>query len=194
MVPSAPPSPIQSTFIRSPRRTADWPGPQGSSHGTLPPPRARPRGKSSCAGEALAPVEAGAPRVAILAACPGAFELRAVHSFQRSSRRKRRKGRSVKNAGLLVVVVAGLVACKTELEFPPAQPRSNFGRTPRHTAVARVSSQNLRQVHWSAAVDTLPLAEGEELRVHYGTPLATRGGTIVVPIRTWASEVFPPEL
>ena len=57
-----------------------------------------------------------------------------------------------------------------------------------HTAVSSVASQPLEVIHWAKPVD-LATPSGVIL-IHYGSPLATPGNTIVVPIKTTSAGSF----
>jgi hypothetical protein len=59
-----------------------------------------------------------------------------------------------------------------------------YARTPQHDALADVASQPLDQIRWQTPVDLMPQYVGTNLLVHYGSPLATRKNTILVPVKT----------
>lgn len=67
---------------------------------------------------------------------------------------------------------------------------ANHGRSPQHDALADVATQPLQQIRWQTPVDLAPQYVGTFLLVHYGSPLATRKNTIVVPVKTGATGGF----
>jgi hypothetical protein len=68
-----------------------------------------------------------------------------------------------------------------------------FGRDPQHNAVAPVYTQDLNRVLWSTPVDLQPQYSGSALLVHYGTPLITPNGTVIVTVKTGVSGTFQLE-
>ncbi len=67
---------------------------------------------------------------------------------------------------------------------------SQHGRTPQHEALADVAAQPLGQIRWQTPVDLFPQYVGTFLLIHYGSPLATRKNTIVVPVKTGPTQGF----
>jgi hypothetical protein len=51
-----------------------------------------------------------------------------------------------------------------------------------HTSVSSVASQALSKIHWHAPVDLA--SAGGEIFIHYGSPLITPAGTVIVPVKT----------
>jgi len=77
-----------------------------------------------------------------------------------------------------------------------AQPRGGwygFGGDVQHTAVSPVPAQPTQRVHWSTPVDLQPQYSGTSLLIHYGTPLVTRKNTVVIPVKTGATDGFQVE-
>jgi hypothetical protein len=64
---------------------------------------------------------------------------------------------------------------------------ANHGRSPQHDGLADVAAQPLQQIRWQTPVDLAPQYVGTFLLIHYGSPLATRKNTIVIPVKTGAS-------
>lgn len=62
-----------------------------------------------------------------------------------------------------------------------------------HDGVSTVPLQTLNVVKWSTPVDLDPQYNGTSLLIHYGSPLATAGNTIVVPVKTGATGNFQVE-
>src|SRR5688572_18363521 len=67
---------------------------------------------------------------------------------------------------------------------------AGHGRSPQHDAVADVAAQPLQQIRWQTPVDLAPQYVGTFLLIHYGSPLATRKNTIIVPVKTGATGGF----
>ena len=56
-----------------------------------------------------------------------------------------------------------------------------------HMAHSAVPSQSLDAIHWSMLVDTNRQYSGNELLIHYGSPIVTAANTILVLGWTWMS-------
>ena len=69
-------------------------------------------------------------------------------------------------------------------------PWSNYGRDPQHRALSTVPSQPLRRVKWQAPVDLAPQYSGNELLIHYGSPLLTASNSVIIPVKTGATDGF----
>ncbi len=82
--------------------------------------------------------------------------------------------------GLEFVLLAGL----------PAGIWSGYAHDAQHTALATIGAQPLNQVHWSAAVDLNPQVASGELLIHYGSPAVTAGNTVLLPVKTGATDGF----
>ena len=67
---------------------------------------------------------------------------------------------------------------------------SGYGGNAQHTANSTVASQSLQQIIWSTAVDLNPQYSGSNLLVHYGSPLVTSNNTVIVPVKTGATDGF----
>jgi hypothetical protein len=69
----------------------------------------------------------------------------------------------------------------------------SFAGTGQHTAQAPVSSAPLNQVLWKTPVDLKPQYSGGDLLIHYGSPLLTDANTVIVPVKTGATDGFQVE-
>jgi len=69
----------------------------------------------------------------------------------------------------------------------------NFGRDPQHTGVSPVPSQTLNGIHWQTPVDLRPQYDGNDLLIHYGTPLVTAANTVIFPVKTGIDSRFRME-
>ena len=87
--------------------------------------------------------------------------------------------------------LAALAATLVVVDSASAQNKryvwAGHGRSPQHDALADVAAQPLQQIRWQTPVDLAPQYVGTFLLIHYGSPLATRRNTIVVPVKTGAA-------
>jgi hypothetical protein len=65
-----------------------------------------------------------------------------------------------------------------------------FARDPQHSALSAVGSLPLSVIRWQTAVDLDPQYSGNDLQIHYGSPLVTSEGTVIVPVKTGSSGGF----
>jgi hypothetical protein len=73
-------------------------------------------------------------------------------------------------------------------------PWSGYGRDAQHTALSAVPAQRLRSIHWQTPVDLNPPGGGQgDLLIHYGSPVVTAGNTVIVPVKTGATDGFQLE-
>jgi hypothetical protein len=74
------------------------------------------------------------------------------------------------------------------LMVSPASAQANVhgwpghARDPQHTAASEVASQSLAKIRWQTPVDLQPPTG--EIFIHYGSPLLTPAGTVIVPVKT----------
>jgi hypothetical protein len=69
-------------------------------------------------------------------------------------------------------------------------PWSGYGHDPQHNVISPVPSQPLNRILWQTRVDENPQYSGNDLLIHYGSPLITRSNTVIVPVKTGASGGF----
>jgi hypothetical protein len=62
-----------------------------------------------------------------------------------------------------------------------------------HTGVSSVRSQSLRRIRWQTPVDLQPQISFGDLLTHYGSPLITPENTVIVPVKTGATDGFRVE-
>jgi hypothetical protein len=67
---------------------------------------------------------------------------------------------------------------------------SQFAGDAQHTGLSTVASQPLDGILWQTPVDLDPQYSGNDLLIHYGSPLVTTADTVVVPVKTGASDGF----
>ena len=84
--------------------------------------------------------------------------------------------------------------------FPsdPAPPVSgpawwSFARDPQHSGVGAIATQDLNRIVWHKFIDLVPPYVGDNLFIHYGSPVITDQNTVVLPVRTSASGSFAIE-
>ena len=67
---------------------------------------------------------------------------------------------------------------------------SSYAGDPRHTALSGVASQPLNTIRWQMPVDLAPQFSGNDLLIHYGSPVITADNTVIVPVKTGANDGF----
>src|SRR5262245_18258239 len=67
---------------------------------------------------------------------------------------------------------------------------SGYAHDAQHTALSSVASQPLEEIAWQTPVDLAPQYTGEYLLIHYGSPLVTAANTVIVPVKTGATDGF----
>jgi hypothetical protein len=70
---------------------------------------------------------------------------------------------------------------------------TTHGHDAQHTGVSDVQSQPLWGVQWQAPVDLMPQYDGNDLLIHYGSPLVTPANTVIFPVKTGATGGFRVE-
>lgn len=73
---------------------------------------------------------------------------------------------------------------------PPDVPWDGYGHDAQHTAVSAIGAQGLSSVHWSTPVDLNPPAPSGALYIHYGSVAVTAANTVLVPVKTGATDGF----
>jgi hypothetical protein len=67
---------------------------------------------------------------------------------------------------------------------------NSYARDAQHSAQAPVAAQNLQAIHWQTPVDLQPQYSGSDLLIHYGSPIITAANTVIVPVKTGATDGF----
>jgi hypothetical protein len=67
---------------------------------------------------------------------------------------------------------------------------SGYAGDAQHTALSSIPSQPLSTIHWQTPVDLNPQFSGNDLLIHYGSPLITQSNTVIVPVKTGADGGF----
>ena len=67
-------------------------------------------------------------------------------------------------------------------------------RDAQHSALSTTAAQPLNQIHWQTPVDLQPQYSGNgSLLIHYGSPLITSANTVIIPVKTGATDGFRVE-
>jgi hypothetical protein len=90
-------------------------------------------------------------------------------------------GRSTFITALAVAALSALTPLPTAAQTP-ADGWPGHARNAQHTAVSSVAAQPLANIHWQTPVDLSPPIG--EILIHYGSPLVTPAGTVIVPVKT----------
>ena len=93
----------------------------------------------------------------------------------------------------IAVTVCGLLVSRSVEAQSIRFPWSGYGHESQHDAIAPVASQPLNRILWHTPVDLNPQYSGSELLIHYGSPLITRSNTVIVPVKTGATNGFEVE-
>jgi hypothetical protein len=93
-------------------------------------------------------------------------------------------------SGFLRISVLCLILPVLVLSQSLTQPWLNYSHNPQHTALSAVQSQALNRIKWQTLVDLAPRYSGNELLIHYGSPLVTAGNSVIVPVKTGAVDGF----
>ncbi len=72
-------------------------------------------------------------------------------------------------------------------------PWNTYARNAQHNAVSPAASQSLGRIRWQTPVDLQPAYSGNELLIHYGSPLVTALNTVIVPVKTASTGSFRVE-
>ena len=98
---------------------------------------------------------------------------------------------------LFAAVLIAPLAAQSQKAFLNVQPAPPFwpglGRDPGHTANCTTGTQALNQILWQTPVDLAPQYTGTYLLIHYGSPLITAQGMVLVTVKTGASGGFQVE-
>ncbi len=77
--------------------------------------------------------------------------------------------------------------------LPSGASWSGYAHDAQHTGLSDVASQSLSVIRWQLDVDLNPQLSGGELFTHYGSPLITQANTVIVPVKTGATNGFRVE-
>ncbi len=74
-----------------------------------------------------------------------------------------------------------------------ALPWSGHGHDPQHSGISQIASRTIQRILWQTPVDLAKQYSGTSLLAHYGSVLVTRANTVVVPVKTGATDGFRVE-
>src|SRR4051812_38185284 len=67
---------------------------------------------------------------------------------------------------------------------------SGYGGNAQHTANSPVAGQPMQGIVWQSSVDLNPQYSGNDLLIHYGEPAVTQANTLIIPVKTGATDGF----
>src|SRR5580658_1004868 len=79
------------------------------------------------------------------------------------------------------------------LRAQPAVPWSSYAHDPQHTGLSTIGAQRLEKIKWSTPIDLVLQNTAGPLYIHYGPPLVTAANTVLIPVRTSASNTYRVE-
>jgi len=68
-----------------------------------------------------------------------------------------------------------------------------YAHDSQHSCLSSVTSQKPQFIRWSTPVDLNPQYNGNDLSIHYGSPVITADNTVIVPVKTGATGGFRVE-
>jgi hypothetical protein len=68
-----------------------------------------------------------------------------------------------------------------------------YGANAQHSAPAPAKGQKIKALHWKTAIDLNPQFSGDELLIHYGSPMITGSNTVLLPVKTGTTGGFRME-
>jgi hypothetical protein len=90
-----------------------------------------------------------------------------------------------------VGVLAGATAVSTAgIAGATAPVWSGYAGDAQHAATSAITSDSLNSIRWQTPVDLQPQFSGNDLLIHYGSPLITAANTIVLPVKTGTNDGF----
>jgi hypothetical protein len=75
----------------------------------------------------------------------------------------------------------------------PSSGWAGVGGDAQHSGLAPAPAQPLQAIHWQTPVDLAPQYSGNELLIHYGSPIITPNNTVIVPVKTGPFDGFQVE-
>ena len=84
----------------------------------------------------------------------------------------------------ILLLLLGMNATSVAQDWP------GYGHDPQHSCVSGVQSQFPQRINWSKPVDLNPQYSGSDLYIHYGSPVITSANTVLVPVKTGATDGF----
>jgi hypothetical protein len=69
-------------------------------------------------------------------------------------------------------------------------PWQGYAKNEQHTAQSGIQSQALGTIVWQTPVDLQPQYQGNDLFIHYGSPVITSANTVIVPVKIGVDDGF----
>ena len=89
-----------------------------------------------------------------------------------------------------LLVLAALIAGATVSPTQAQNAWQGYAKNAQHTAQSGVQSQALDTIAWQTPVDLQPQYSGDDLFIHYGSPVITSANTVIVPVKTGVDDGF----
>ncbi len=102
-------------------------------------------------------------------------------------------GRVVSMRCVFSARVVGFIGCAIVTAPALADGWSAFAGSSQHTGISPTASLPLDHIKWQTPVDLNPQYSGSELLIHYGSPVITPANTVIVPVKTGATDGFKVE-
>jgi hypothetical protein len=67
---------------------------------------------------------------------------------------------------------------------------TGFAGNEQHTAISGAAAQPLETIRWQSPVDLQPQFSGNDLLIHYGEPMVSAANTVIIPVKTGATQGF----
>ena len=100
----------------------------------------------------------------------------------------RRAGFGKAALGLLAVVLSTALPSQSS-----AQAWRSYGQNSQHSLQSQNPSLIPQMIRWQTPVDLVPQYSGNDLYIHYGSPVITRRNLVLVPVKTSATGSFRVE-
>jgi hypothetical protein len=94
---------------------------------------------------------------------------------------------------ILALAVGGCLTLTGAQAQSIAVPWSGLGHDPQHTAVSRFTANAMNRIIWQTPMDLDPPFSGNDILIHYASPIVTRNNTVLIPVKTGASGGFQVE-
>jgi hypothetical protein len=93
-----------------------------------------------------------------------------------------------------ILVLTALAASGDAVHAKSATPAwQGFAGNAQHAASAPAQAQKIAAIRWHTPVDLMPQYDGNELFIHYASPMITARNTVLVPVKTQATGGFQLE-
>ena len=97
------------------------------------------------------------------------------------------------SAAVRAAVATGLTLALTHPAVAQVVGWPSYGHDAQHSGISGTPAAPLGAIQWQTPVDLDPQFSGNDLLVHYGSPMVTAGNTVILPVKTGASGGFEVE-